>query len=78
MGRPKGSTRSSDVDANITEFKRKMQDYIQALCGQDYRDEEGVARQPVARVALESRGQGKFERGQFATHGSSALDDRKD
>lgn len=60
MGRPKGSTRSSDVDANITEFKRKMQDYIQALCGQDYRDEEGVGRQPVARVALESRGQGKF------------------
>lgn len=55
-----GSGERVEVDANITEFKRKMQEYIQALCGADYRDEEGAAHTPATRIALESRGQGRF------------------
>lgn len=57
---PQSPVRPNDVDANITEFKRKMQEYIQALCGADYKDEGGAQRTPATRVALESRGQGKF------------------
>jgi hypothetical protein len=55
-----GSGERVEVDANITEFKRKMQEYIQALCGADYKGEDEVVRAPVTRIALESRGQGRF------------------
>ena len=55
-----GSGERAEVDANITEFKRKMQDYIQALCGADYKGEDDVVRAPVTRIALESRGLGRF------------------